>query len=117
MPACGRWIAANSHEELKMRRWKRFARKRTKTPRRAANWGSSLWSRVPVVEVLERRRLLDLLEEARTAGTDLDVRVLQEGRASASAEASAPAIFDWPNHSQKLSSISLLQPNLASSLR
>jgi acetylornithine deacetylase/succinyl-diaminopimelate desuccinylase-like protein len=36
----------------------------------------------------EKRRLLDLLDEARHAGTDLDVRVLQEGRASASPETS-----------------------------
>ena len=36
----------------------------------------------------EKRRLLDLLDEARAAGTELDVRVLQEGRASASSEES-----------------------------
>jgi acetylornithine deacetylase/succinyl-diaminopimelate desuccinylase family protein len=36
----------------------------------------------------ERRRLMDVLDEARAGGTELDVRVLQEGRASASSEQS-----------------------------
>ncbi|HEX3704590.1 MAG TPA: M20/M25/M40 family metallo-hydrolase [Vicinamibacterales bacterium] len=36
----------------------------------------------------ERRRLMDVLDDARAGGTALDVRVLQEGRASASSEQS-----------------------------
>jgi succinyl-diaminopimelate desuccinylase len=37
---------------------------------------------------VEKQRLMDLLDDARAGGTDLEVRVLQEGRASASSEQS-----------------------------